>query len=124
LPNQGVRHGTSLQPYGPKLTGMPTLAPPVTAEWLEIVHTGKSDWRVGDSRRDAGDPGGLLGFIERLGRGRYEILWLTEPPRWGYADSLKGAIVAFDESVDFAGTKTLKREEARKLSRRQRRWDR
>jgi hypothetical protein len=103
---------------------MPTLAPPVTAEWLEILHTGKTDWRVCDSRRDPADSSRLLGFIERLSRDRYEILWLTEPPRWAYTESLKSALAAFDETVEFAGSKTLKREEARKLSRRQRRWDR
>jgi hypothetical protein len=101
---------------------MPTLAPPVAAEWLEILHTGKSDWRVCDSRLEADDPGHLLGFVERLGRDRYEILWLTEPPRWAYADSLKTALAAFDDSVAFAGSKSILREQLRKSDRKWRLW--
>ncbi|HEY5229697.1 MAG TPA: hypothetical protein VIJ11_02245, partial [Galbitalea sp.] len=75
-----------------------------------------------DSRRDPDDQGRLLGFIERLWPDRYEILWLTEPPRWGYVGSLKLALAAFDDTVAFAGSKSLFRDETRKARRRLRPW--
>jgi hypothetical protein len=102
---------------------MSTLAPPVAADWLEVLHIGKTEWRVSDSRRDVGSHGRILGFIERLGRDRFEILWMTEPPRWAYVDSLVEALAALTLDVGFTGPEVLEREEAPRKSRRGwRRW--
>jgi hypothetical protein len=102
---------------------MSTLAPSVVAEWLEVLHIGKTDWRVSDSRHDLGSSGRVLGFVERRGRYRFEILWMTEPPRWAYVRSLAEAIAAFSDEIGFTGQELAEREEApRKLRRGWLRW--
>jgi hypothetical protein len=101
-----------------------TLAPQGTAEWLEVFHIGKNEWRVSDSRLEAGTDGRLLGFVERLSRDRYEVLWMTEPPRWAYVDSLARAMAAFGDDAGFIGMEVSEREEDRKVRRRFRQWAR
>jgi hypothetical protein len=98
------------------------VASPTTAEWLEVVRTGRSDWRVSDSRRDPGDPDRLLGFVERLDRGRFEVLWMTEPLRWGYTRSLPEALAALRDRVTFSGLQLYAREERPRRGNR-REWD-
>ncbi len=102
---------------------MSTLAPPTAAEWLEVVRTGRSDWRVSDSRRDSSDPERLLGFVERLGRTRFEVLWMTDPMRWGYVESLPEAVTAIRDRVEFAGPQRLQRQERQPRGGEQRRWE-
>jgi hypothetical protein len=102
---------------------MSTLAPPVAADWLEVLRVGKTDWRVSDSRHDVGSTGRILGFVERQGRDRFEILWMTEPPRWAYVHSLAEAIAALGNDIGFTGPDALERQEAPRKSRRGwRRW--
>ena len=102
---------------------MSILAPPTATEWLEVFRTGKSDWRVSDSRRDSGDPDRLLGFVERLGRAQFEILWMTDPLRWGYVGSLPAAVAAIRDRVEFAGPQLLKRQERQSRKGEPRRWE-
>jgi hypothetical protein len=66
---------------------------------VEIVRLGRSDWRV----NDATDASLLLGYIERQRSGRYEVMWMTDPMRWGYASSFEDALGAFGEGLRFAG---------------------
>ncbi len=66
---------------------------------LSIVRLGKSDWRVSS----AVDPDELLGYIERQRTGRFEVVWMSDPMRWGYATSFEEALVAFGDSVRFTG---------------------
>jgi hypothetical protein len=102
---------------------MSTLAPPVVAEWLEVIHIGKSEWRVSDSRHDVGSNGRVLGFVERLTGNRFEVLWMTEPPRWAYVGSLSEALAALTDYVGFTGPEASEREETpRKARRGWRRW--
>ena len=83
-----------------------------TADWLEVIRIGKKDWRVSDTRRDAGDPARLLGFIERIRRDRYEVLWMTAPLRWAYLPSMSEAIEAFGDSLRFTGEQVPDRQES------------
>jgi hypothetical protein len=66
---------------------------------LEIVRLGRAEWRVNDST----ESGRLLGYIERQNAGRYEVMWMTDPMRWGYAASFDEALVAFGDSLRFSG---------------------
>lgn len=68
-------------------------------ESLDVVRLARGEWRVSD----AADPDILLGFIERQAAGRFEVVWMTDPMRWGYADSFDAALVAFGDSVRFSG---------------------
>src|ERR1700722_13318009 len=73
-------------------------------EWLEVIRLGRSDWRVSDGRGLVGDPGRLLGYVERLGPRRFGGVGMGEPVRWGYVDSLGGALVGIAEPRHFTGT--------------------
>jgi hypothetical protein len=66
---------------------------------LSIVRLGKTDWRI--SSQADGDE--LLGYIERQRSGRFEVVWMTDPMRWGYAESFDDALLAFGDSVRFTG---------------------
>jgi hypothetical protein len=66
---------------------------------VEIVRLGRTDWRV----NDAANPDRLLGYIERQRSGRFEVMWMTDPMRWGYAASFEEALAAFGSSVHFVG---------------------
>ncbi len=52
------------------------------------------EWRVTNARVDAGDPSGLIGFIEQTGGG-YEVLRLGAPLVRLYFPSLDAARAAF-----------------------------
>jgi hypothetical protein len=66
---------------------------------LSIVRLGKADWRISSGS----NPDVLLGYIERQRSGRFEVTWMTDPMRWGYAASFDEALLAFGESVRFTG---------------------
>jgi hypothetical protein len=66
---------------------------------IQIVRLGRAEWRI----NDAADADRLLGFIERQQSGRFEVMWMTDPMRWGYTSSFDDAVVAFSDSVRFAG---------------------
>jgi hypothetical protein len=69
------------------------------ADRVELVRLGRTEWRV----NDALEPNRLLGYIERERSDRYEIVWMTDPMRWGYATSFEDALVAFGDSLRFTG---------------------
>jgi hypothetical protein len=79
-------------------------------DWLKIVRLDRVDWRVSDARLEVVGDNGLLGYIERIHAGRWEILWMADPLRWAYEDSFDSAIHAFSESVRFGGTILAERE--------------
>lgn len=66
---------------------------------LEVVRLGRAEWRISD----AAEPAQLLGFIERQRAGRFEVVWLSDPVRWGYADSFDAALLAFGDNARFTG---------------------
>jgi hypothetical protein len=66
---------------------------------LSVVRLGKTDWRVSS----AADPDVVLGYIERQRSGRFEVVWMGDPMRWGYAASFDEALAAFDDSSRFLG---------------------
>jgi hypothetical protein len=66
---------------------------------LSIVRLGKTDWRISSGS----NPDELLGYIERQRSGRFEVTWMTDPMRWGYAASFDEALLAFGDSVRFTG---------------------
>ena len=74
-------------------------AHPQLVSGITVVRLGRADWRVTSSSR----PDQLLGFIERQGSGRFEVVWMTDPMRWGYAASFDEALLAFGDSVRFTG---------------------
>jgi hypothetical protein len=65
----------------------------------------RTEWRV----LDATDAGRIVGFIERLSGGRFEIVWMSDPMRWGYAKSFDEAVAAFSDGASFAGEVFLER---------------
>jgi hypothetical protein len=71
---------------------------------IELERLGRNDWRAVDTHAVSSDPRRIIGFIERLARGRYEVVWLSEPPRWAYVASLKSAIDAIFDISLFTGT--------------------
>jgi len=63
---------------------------------VDITQVSKTDWRVSNSADQ------VLGYVEQLSSHRYEVMWLTEPLRWGYTSTFPDAIAAVagaDESV-------------------------
>jgi hypothetical protein len=64
---------------------------------LEVVRLGRAEWRVSE----AADAGTLLGFVERQNGGRFEIVWMSDPIRWGYVDSFDAALAAMAEPEQF-----------------------
>jgi hypothetical protein len=66
---------------------------------LSVVRLGRTDWRISSGV----DGEELLGYIERQSGGRFEVLWMSDPVRWGYVDSFDEALVAFGDSVRFSG---------------------
>jgi hypothetical protein len=60
--------------------------------WVQLERLDGSYWCVSDSRIDDADPARLLGYVERLGRHRYEALRLSDPVRWDYCETLEAAI--------------------------------
>jgi hypothetical protein len=85
-------------------------APRDTPDWLEGVRLSRTDWRVSDARVPAAEPGYLLGYVERLLRDRYEILWMTDPMRWAYTDSLDAALKGLAEGARFTGSTQVDRD--------------
>jgi hypothetical protein len=66
---------------------------------LDVVRLSRTDWRV--SR--VGRPDQVLGYVERQRVDRYEIVWMTDPMRWGYATSWDDALMAFGDASRFVG---------------------
>ena len=66
---------------------------------LSVVRLGKTDWRISDAL----DPDILLGYIERQRADRFEVTWMSDPMRWGYARSFDDALTAFADSARFGG---------------------
>ena len=94
-----------------------------TPDWLEVIRIGRKDWRVSDTRREVGDAARLLGFIERISRDRYEVLWMTEPLRWAYLPTMSAAIEAFSDSLRFTGEQVSEREVAPPRRNARPRWE-
>lgn len=75
-----------------------------------IVRLEQACWRISDPTLDEGEPGYVLAFIERLGRHRYEVLWLGAPIGWAYVDSFDAAISAVSARAEFAGKTVSERD--------------
>jgi hypothetical protein len=71
--------------------------------WLEVRRLDRTDWRISDARLDVGSDDRLLGYVERLGRWRYEVLWVTAPFGWAYVKSLDLAVAAVADREHFVG---------------------
>ena len=70
---------------------------------IEVIRLDRTAWRVSNSFIDRGDPDRLLGYIERLHSGRYEVLWLAPPISWAYVDSFELALAAVADRPHFGG---------------------
>jgi hypothetical protein len=79
---------------------------------LEVVRLGRHDWRVSDSTLDRDDPARLLGFIERLKRGHFGVLWISDPPKWAYTVSLTTAVAALAGADSFVGVRSVNRDKS------------
>ena len=66
---------------------------------LEVVRLGRSEWRVSA----ASERGLLLGYVERLRADRFEVLWMSDPIRWGYTSTFDDAMAAFAGTGAFVG---------------------
>ena len=74
-----------------------------TVASLEVVRLNRVEWRISDTARRGGDPLRLLGYVERLAREEYELLWLVPPMGWSYVSSLGSALVALADRRRFDG---------------------
>lgn len=70
---------------------------------LEVIRLDRTGWRISNSSIDEGGPGRLLGYIERLERERYEVLWLAAPISWAYVVSFELALAAVADRPQFSG---------------------
>lgn len=68
-------------------------------ESIDVRRLGRSEWRIAD----AADPDHILGFIERQGHDRFEIVLMSDPVRWAYAESFESALIAFGDGGRFGG---------------------
>lgn len=68
-------------------------------ESIDVHRLGRSEWRISD----AADPDSVLGFIERQASDRFEIVLMSDPVHWAYAESFESALVAFGDSGSFGG---------------------
>jgi hypothetical protein len=68
---------------------------------LECIRLSPTDWRISEVSPVNGEPSRILGFIERYAKGRFEILWMSDPVRWAYVGTFDEALAAFDDSVRF-----------------------
>jgi hypothetical protein len=87
-------------------------APESSTDRLEVIRLSWSEWRISDSRLPDSDPDRLLGYVERLSRRRYEVVWMTDPMRWGYAESLAAALAGLANGERFSGTTLAERDRA------------
>ena len=72
-----------------------------TTAGLEVIRLDRTNWRISNSFIDEGDSGRLLGYIERLERDRYEVLWLAAPISWAYVNSFELALAAVADRLQF-----------------------
>jgi hypothetical protein len=63
-----------------------------------------NEWRVTNRQIDAGDPSGLIGFIEQAGDG-FEVLRLGSPLDRSHFPTLDAARAAFVECPPPSGTR-------------------
>jgi len=70
---------------------------------IEVIRLNRTAWRISNSSIDEGDPGRLLGYIERLESDRYEVLWLAAPVSCAYVDSFELALAAATDRPHFSG---------------------
>lgn len=70
---------------------------------LEVIRLNHKEWRISDTTRDDGDPLRLLGYIERLARDQYEVLWLVPPLGWSYVNTYWRALTALADRSRFDG---------------------
>ena len=70
---------------------------------IEVIRLHRTAWRISNSFIDEGEPGRLLGYIERLENDRYEVLWLAAPISWAYVDSFELALAAVTDRPHFSG---------------------
>lgn len=66
---------------------------------VSVIRLDRGEWRVSD----VANPDQVLGYIERQQSGRFEVMWMTDPIRWGCAESFDAALVAFGDSARFTG---------------------
>jgi hypothetical protein len=65
---------------------------------VALTELSPREWRVTNRRIDAGDPSGLIGFIEQTGD-EYEVLRLGSPLDRSHFPSLDAARAAFVEAA-------------------------
>jgi hypothetical protein len=78
--------------------------------WIEVIRLGRYDWRVSDARLAGSDPARLLGYVEKLSNRRYEVVWMTDPIRWGYVDTFAIALRGFMFGSRFSGITAAERD--------------
>ena len=78
-------------------------SPANTTAGLEVIRLDRTGWRISNSFINEGVPGRLLGYIERLDRDRYEVLWIAAPISWAYVNSFELALAAVADRLQFSG---------------------
>lgn len=71
---------------------------------VDVVRLDRTGWRVSAPPLEEDGSSRLIGYVERLARDRYEVLWLGSPPGWAYVNSLEDALHAVSDRVHFTGT--------------------
>lgn len=71
---------------------------------LEVTRLDRTSWRVSDPSSVRQDADRLLGYIQCLERGRYEMLWMALPVGWAYVESFDEALAGIAHRADFGAT--------------------
>ena len=70
---------------------------------LEVTRLNGLRWRISDSTLNEHDPCWLLGYVERLERDKYEVLWLAAPVTWAFVTSFEDALAAVADRTQVTG---------------------
>ena len=80
--------------------------------WLEVIRLRRGEWRISDLRVDTTDSARLLGYVEKLVGNRFELVWMTDPMRWGYVETFVQAIAGFEDAARFSGHALAERDQS------------
>lgn len=79
-------------------------APGGLARVLEVVRIDRTSWRISSTPIEEGELPRLLGFVERLDRDRFEVLWLADHITWAYVTTFDEALAAVADPEGFGGS--------------------
>lgn len=73
---------------------------PVT---LEVIRLDGSLWRISGFAPGRAETVALRGYVERLDRDRFEVLWFPAPLGWAYVSTFEAALTAISDRSKYMG---------------------